>query len=270
MVSSQHDPVPDAAVAQPADAESAPPRVSPAASDGSASSRHRPVALSAPAASAMSGATAAQTAGSAGIAVKPAQSAAEAAPDIPVPDLVAQAVEDAIQAVGNAADAAAHAAPVMPAGVVAVIPIPAPPPVPSADGAAAATQSPADGLPGPAPPSQPAATAAPLPLPLAEVKGRNAIAEKVEKGMRQHFPGMTDETLAKWHSNLEERLSEAKAAHKVAKDGIKEVGLRATLLPVASAALVFIAGRIAGPDDSYAPDTHICCPSLLFTVRKRT
>jgi len=235
MVSSQHDPVQPTAVAQPADAESAPPRVSPAASDGSASSRHRPAALNAPAASAMSGATADQTAGSAGIAAKVAQSAAVAAPDILAPGTVAQAVDNAVQADGTVTEAAGNAGPVIPADVAPVDPIPAPPVPPADDMAAlqalAAVQAQADGLAGPAAPAQPVAPAAP-PVPLSEVKGRNAIAEKVEKGMRQHFPGMTDETLAKWHSNLEERLAEAKAAHKVAKDGIKEV-TGASLLPVA-------------------------------------
>ena len=171
----------------------------------------------------MSGATAAQTAGSAQIAAKAAQSAADAAPDVHTPDIVVQAVDNASQADVHAAEPAADAVPVMPAGVVPVNPVPAPP-VPSAD-VMVAMPAPADGLPEPAPAQQPVAPG-PVPVPLAEVKGRNAIAEKVEKGMRQHFPGMTDETLAKWHSNLEERLTEAKAAHKVAKDRIKEVSLQ--------------------------------------------
>ena len=62
---------------------------------------------------------------------------------------------------------------------------------------------------------------------LAEAKGRTAIAEQVEKGMRQHFPGMSDETLAQWHSNLEGTLAEAQAAHSIAKDNIKQVSLHA-------------------------------------------
>ena len=211
MVSSQHDPAVDAAIAQPADAESAPPSALPAASDGSASSQHRPAVLNAPAASAMSGATAGQPVGSARIAARAAQSAAKE---------IAQAAAEAAQALGDAASVA-------PAGALSVEPTAVPPPAPPAAGDdTTAVPAPTQSLPEPvgaAPAGQPVAMGA-LSVPVTEAKGRTAIAEKVEKGMRQHFPGMTDETLAKWHSNLEERLMEAKAAHKTAKDGIKQVG----------------------------------------------
>ncbi len=99
---------------------------------------------------------------------------------------------------------------------------------------AAAAQGAAEAL--PAPPNgqgrQPLAPAGrPVsPSALPEAKGRTAIAEQVEKGMRQHFPGMSDETLAQWHSNLEGTLAEAKAAHSAAKEGIKQVGHHASHL----------------------------------------